>query len=360
MLIGIDCFEDMEIRSMIASEKKIGTCEIKSIKDVLIYDSEEDEYLQDYFSDILDVYTPVSGLPADFPQNYLSTLEEALNDNWSIFSIELIHILPIVKAICKDVYAEDSDIFTQKVGIKEICDSSFLRKQCLMKEFTWEQFKSSIKNINRFHSNHVNLDLLEDLFASEGMHVEYKANELKLYRGRISDEKGFSEDKMGPPPFQYATAGRANSAGITCLYLTGDIDTTFHEIRARDFDYISVGEFLLKKDIKIVDLSNLDNISPFSTVSFDSVWFAINMKILKQISYEIAKPLRRQDSDLDYLPAQYITDFVKSLGYDGIRYRSTLNASGVNYAIFNEKNFKCQKVDVYYIRSMVYESELKV
>lgn len=249
MLIGIDCFEDMEIRSMIASEKKVGKCEIIGADDVLTYNTEEDEYLQDYFSDILDVYTPVSGLPADFPQNYLSTLADALSDNWSIFAVKSVDILRIIKAVCKNIYPEDSDIFTQNVGIKELCDSSFLRKQCLMKEFSWEQFKSSIKNINRFHSNHVNLDLLEELFESESMHAEYKAGELMLYRGRISDEKGFSIREMGPPPIQSATAGRANSAGITCLYLTSDIDTTFHEIRARDFDYISVGEFLLKKDI---------------------------------------------------------------------------------------------------------------
>ncbi len=241
MLIGIDCFEDMEIRSMIASEKKIGKCEITNVGDVAIYNTEEDEYLQDYFSDILDVYTPVSGLPLDFPQNYLSTLAEALNDNWSIFAVKPVEILKIVKAVCKNVYPEDSDLFTQDVGIKELCDSSFLRKRCLMKEFTWEQFKSSIKNLNRFHSHHVNLDLLEELFESENMHAEYKSGELKLYRGRISDESGFSKWEMGPPPIQYATAGRANSAGITCLYLASDVDTTFHEIRARDFDYISVG-----------------------------------------------------------------------------------------------------------------------
>lgn len=357
MLVGINCFKDTEICSMIESQKRLGICDITKEKNIAVYDTEQDEYLQDYFSDILDVYTPVSGLPNDFPKEYLRPLAETLKENWTIFTVNSLEVQKIVIEICKESYGENSDIFTQEVGIKEICDSSFLRKECLMKEFTWEQFKSSIKNINRFHSNHVNLELLQKLFESKSMHISYEAGELTLYRGRISDEKGFEKVEMGPPPLQYIKAGRANSAGIVCLYLAGDIETTFHEIRARDFDYVSVGEFVLKKSITIVDLSNLDNISPFLTGNFDSVWFAINIKILKQMSNEIAKPLRRQDSELDYLPAQYIADFVKSLGYDGIKFKSTLNPKGVNYAIFNHKRFKCQKVDLYYIKSMKYDSE---
>lgn len=61
---------------------------------------------------------------------------------------------------------------------------------------------------------------------------------------------------MGPPPVKFATAGRANSAGISCLYLANNIVTTLHEIRARDLDYISVAAFKLCKELRIVDLSN--------------------------------------------------------------------------------------------------------
>jgi hypothetical protein len=181
-----------------------------------------------------------------------------------------------------------------------------------------------------------------------------------LYRSRISDETGIRKEEMGPPPAKLATAGRANSAGISCLYLANDIVTTFHEIRARDLDYISVASFCANKDLKIVDLSNLDNISPFSQGSFDYEWFAINMSILKKISIEIAKPLRRQDSELDYLPAQYISDFVKSLGFDGICYKSTLNSEGLNYAFFDHKKFRCVEVKLYHISSLFYNVDPEI
>lgn len=62
---------------------------------------------------------------------------------------------------------------------------------------------------------------------------------------------------------------------------------------------------------------------------------------------------------LDYLPSQYIADFVKSLGYDGICFFSTLNRDyhGVNYAFFNEKDFQC--MDVKMIRVMNLEFHIK-
>lgn len=248
---------------------------------------------------------------------------------------------------------------SNKVGMQKLCDSEFLKRNSLVGESSWEKFMSSIKNINRFHSNHFNLDLLKNLFInSENLQLNMKKDVEILYRARICDEIGLKKEEMGPPPSKMATAGRANSSGISCFYLSNDITTTLHEIRARDLDYITVAHFRPNRDLKIVDLSNLESISPFVAESFDYEWFAINMSILKKISMEIAKPLRRQDSELDYLPAQYIADFVKSLGFDGICYKSTLNNEGVNYAFFDYKKFRCIDVQLYHIKSMHYEAEI--
>lgn len=110
----------------------------------------------------------------------------------------------------------------------------------------------------------------------------------------------------------------------------------------------SVGSFELKKDIKVVDLSYMENFSPFSN-GYDLTWVAVNIEHLKKIGREIAKPLRRQDSILDYLPTQYISDFINHLGYDGIKYKSTLTP--------NENNFNCNKVEVYHINKLKYCTE---
>ena len=55
------------------------------------------------------------------------------------------------------------------------------------------------------------------------------------------------------------------------------------------------------------------------------------------------------------VPTQYICDYVKHLGYDGIRYKSTLVEGGINYAIFDEKKFDCVGVKVVHIGNIHYE-----
>lgn len=161
--------------------------------------------------------------------------------------------------------------------------------------------------------------------------------------------------EIAVPPVSLTTAGRTNSEGIQCLYLASDEETTFHEVRARDNDHVSVGEFYQIKDLKIVDLSLFDKIGPFSIPDFDMTWFAINIDIIRKIGNEVAMPMRRFDRALDYVPTQYICDYVKHLGYDGIRYKSTLVEGGINYAIFDEKKFDCVGVKVVHIGNIHYE-----
>ena len=361
MLIGINCFKDVELCSIIESQDMKGICEITGEVDVPVFNTDEDDILRDYITEVLNIYSPASDLPNDFPIENLNYIEHILYEEWTIFNTSKENIKRIIMELCKDAFSADSLLFIEKVGMEKLCDSEFLRRNSLLRESSWEKFMSSIKNINRFHSNHINLDLLNEFFCSSQMQRIVQKDSGNLFRARISDENGIKMEEMGPPPAKLATAGRANSSGISCLYLANDIITAFHEIRARDLDYISVAFFKPNKDLKIVDLSNLDSISPFSQfsqTSFDYEWFAINMSILKKISIEIAKPLRRQDSELDYLPAQYISDFVKSHGFDGICYKSTLNKNGLNYAFFDYKKLKCVDVKLYHINALLYDSVL--
>lgn len=195
MRIGIECFKDIEIRSIIESQGRIGKCEITGKEKQYIYDTEESEELAPIFSEVLDVYTSNSELPKNFPESLKDKIEIILERDWSIFNIHANEIKRVIMAICKTMYNEDSLI---------------------------------IKNKNRFHSNHINLKLLEELFQSEKMQVLLKKGGISLYRARISEEKPFDKQQMGPPPLEYVTAGRANSKGIRCLYLASDVETTFY------------------------------------------------------------------------------------------------------------------------------------
>ena len=107
---------------------------------------------------------------------------------------------------------------------------------------------------------------------------------MKFYRGRIAEnEKGFSINDIGMPKANLAKSGRANSTGIPRLYLASDEKTVLHEIRSSMYDFVSVGVFELKQDMKVIDLQNIDKLSPFSDYDADIALFAINKQILHRL-----------------------------------------------------------------------------
>lgn len=360
MNIGMGCFKDPEIRSMIISVHKRGKCNITG-KDTYVFDTDHDlisEEIADDISQVLDVYSPESDLPIGYDKSKLDLIENHLYTDWGIFSVKPGEIRKIVIELCKANYSSSHAIFHEKVGIEKMNDLTFLRENCIVRDSSWENFSKTIKNINRFHVSDVNLDILRDVLNAESLNLTIPCGTTELYRARISGENPLAISEMGPPPIDKVTPGRANSRGIPCLYVAEDVETTFHEIRARDLDYVSVGNFKCVEELNMVDLTGLDHISPFSMPTFSMEWFSINMSILIKISEEIAKPLRRTDSELDYLPSQYIADFIKSLGFDGMRYKSTLHMGGINEAIFNPDKLECQSVTLYHIKALKYRHKI--
>ena len=75
---------------------------------------------------------------------------------------------------------------------------------------------------------------------------------------------------------------------------------------------------------------------------------------------QLISEIRRNDSSLEYLPTQFITEFIKSKGYAGVSYTSTMGTSGTNIAVFDESLFECKSVHVVEISSIEYSySEVK-
>jgi hypothetical protein len=58
------------------------------------------------------------------------------------------------------------------------------------------------------------------------------------------------------------------------------------------------------------------------------------------VSRELSRPLRDSDSVLDYVPTQFVADFIASRGFDGLRYQSSFGGSvdepaGDNIVLFD-------------------------
>lgn len=348
MFCCVNCFTDLEIKSIIDSYNNRGDCEFCGSKNVHVINTDE---LSNIFDELLSIYTPISEIDSLVPEESQLMLGQALNEQWDIFNLEPGKMQKLVTVICHERISNTPDIFDSPVTIQETLDPDYMIEHSFLNNVDWEDFANEIKFENRFHLiNKVNLNILDNFF--DYFKKIYKTGK-KFYRARQTESiSPFPKEKMGPPPLGKRTAGRANPRGISVLYLANDISTTIFESRARIYDYITIGTFELEDEIKVVSLRSLDKISPFLVA--DITEYAINKKSLSKVSYEISKPLRRHDSELDYLPTQYLTEYIKSKGYDGIEYNSTMRCGGYNLAIFNKGKFNCIDTELYEITSLNY------
>ena len=360
MIICIDCFNDVEIRGAIEAIGEKGHCSLCQKEDVFIYNSDLHKDLstiQNMLESILRIYLPESELPDEYPVAQKKSISERLTEDWNIFAIDSAKVDRIVKDIVDNSLSLNAKILSEKVGIPELYNEDYLLQHSILKNYTWDKFKTSLRNFNRFHNDHFNLELLRDLLEDAEVCIAFDKKR-KFYRARVSDSRGYKPKKMGAPPNDLASPGRVNSKGQSCLYLCTDKMTTVKEIRASAFDYVTIAPFKLTRDVTVLNLSSITHNSPFSLDSNDEkdryIEYLINEKILQAIEKDLAKPMSRLDSELDYLPTQYFSDFAKACGYDGVQYCSTFDKKAYNIALYDPTVCSCGKCETMWVESVDY------
>lgn len=356
------CFRDAEIKSIIQSRARKGVCDLCNLDDVAIYDTDSDDYLIELFEGLFDIYVEEDKLTDQLNGEKSKLLKEELKTNWDIFeeNITPFMIDSIITNICKDYFEMRPNLLTDKVIFLRALDLEYLDKNSIVGRYDWDVFVESIKKKYRFHT---------DIFVKRILkeYCSYLIRTIKkddvFYRARISGVEGFSAKYMGAPPEELVRAGRINPEGLSYLYLADSQETTIYETRASLHDYVCIGKFRALQDIRIIDLTMLENISVFSE-GLDYAFHAINRVHLKRINDEVAKPIRSSDSPLEYLPTQYICDYIKSItdedsindqAYQGIMYKSTMINTSYNVAIFNPELFKCIETEIKSISKVRYE-----
>ncbi len=341
------CFASPYLKDKINRNKSTGNCDFCETHNVSTIDPRE---LSPSFQSIFDLY--ILSEKGQQPANQI--IEDF---SGVIFSLQ---DLRTIDRLLKEIFADDLQIYAEffENNIILSCNENpTYAKEVKSLQLTWENFVHEIKSINRFH--------ITSVFDFIKLEHLLKINSVKIpkgkifYRGRISNAKGYPREEMGNPPNHLAKSGRANPVGISYLYIANDLDTTLFETRAGLHDYVSIGEFKLKEDIQIIDLKEVGNQDPFDLAQNELLEdYLAYLPFLRRLGYELSKPVRRQDSELDYLPTQYLTEFIKSINSDGVAYGSSLNKTGQNLAIFNPKKFECTKVNVYEITDISYNYQI--
>lgn len=160
-----------------------------------------------------------------------------------------------------------------------------------------------------------------------------------FFRCRVSDEKLKSCDMGAPPPNDLVTPGRLNPEGISVLYLSDDKDVCIQEVRAAFQDCVNLAQFHIKGKLKLVDLINFEEKAFNRSDEEDDrelLAYYLNRDILNEISKEFAKPSNNSSKIMNYLPLQYISEFIKSKGYQGILYSSVMNEDATNLVLFDQ------------------------
>lgn len=334
----VECFQDAQIRAMISTNNKTDNCDFCGQKNIAIYSIDSSSDLSDLISGVISVYEENdNGEP----------LFDVLIDDWNIFSKTLPSTRSLIETFCNIIVG--GHIRNHNVNVK--IPHAYIENYGIFSGHSWGDFSEVIKTKNRFYYGYFKADQFVSFLSYS---ITKYSKGTTCFRARVwSDGHGYNIMEMGAPPVGKRKSGRVNPEGIGVLYLTSDEKTALSEVRASAFDFVSVGEFRLKKDINVVNISGLNNISPALYASgLESL--AANTKIFSDIAKEIAKPLRRNDSSLEYLSTQYITEFIKSKGYSGVEFASTMATGGNNLAVFDEALFECTAVHDVEIKKIEY------
>lgn len=332
-----ECFSSQYLKSIIVNNNTKGNCDFCKSKSVFTYDPKG---FTNMFQGLLDLY-------AEHPDGEI--IEEQIEIDFpnQIFSEKVKNnIQSLLSQIIRDDYNDYKELFSNKVLFNFLIDGDH---KLALSDFhiTWSKFEDEIKKMNRFHiQNTIDLGLLERLIKRYEVPI-VKGEE--FFRSRISDKEGYPIERMGAPPNDKAKSGRANPKGISYLYVADQVKTTLYETRASLLDYVTVGKFRLKEDINVVNLRG-DTYDPMYLVDNDDLEdFVKHLPFIRKLEIELSKPNRKNDKELDYLPTQYISEFIKSIGYDGVLYNSSLFKEGYNLAIFNSDKFDCLGIEVHEI-----------
>jgi|LSQX01.3.fsa_nt_gb hypothetical protein len=330
MKICSSCFSDKEIIGFISSRSvAVGQCDFCGSTDVDIIDISE---LYDFFNGLINNFQLS---PKGDP------FIKLIQHHWNLFKNEDIgaSVFNYINRQLDTTLHDASDLVGFSPEILEVVNY-------------WDKLKKMLKCEKRYvhNINYLTEDLGWDALLSRKISI---SNKTKFYRARLHQSESltaYSTDEMYGPQQLNATAGRANPAGIPFLYLCDNKETVLYEIRASYLDEISIGSFGINTSIcNEIDIADFtENPSIFCQgENVNDVANIIKEKLLKDlISSDLSKPMRRYDSEIDYIPTQFICEFIKNFsGVHGVKFRSSLHAEGNNIVIFDQNVMICEFVE---------------
>jgi hypothetical protein len=310
-----ECFGDRGLQRQVFPflRAKSGTCDYCGSPNQLLV---RPRSLADYFEPVISVYEPDRrGRP----------LVQWLRSDWELFHHPRMDDAN-ANALVSDIL-DDGEIVRHTFVPARIFETT--------RFVTWAHLKGELMHENRFFpKNAIDFDRLEQLLSR--LIVDGHDLPKQWLRARIqTGDHPFDKDGMGAPPKKSASSGRANPPGIPYLYLGSTVETAVSEVRPHTGEIACVASYTIPRNLKIVDLRNpRKTVSPFLLGVEDAIGqLRADIGFLEELGEELTRPVLPQVAAIDYIPSQYVCEFIKKCGYHGVMYRSSVS-DGMNLALF--------------------------
>lgn len=185
-----------------------------------------------------------------------------------------------------------------------------------------KEFIHEIQYNNRNPQDTKALDLLDDISTNPEIIIQ---NGTLLYRCRIVTDKkdtgknvkfyGYGAKESFVPPPKVTKDMRANYKFIPYLYCTNNPYIALVEVRPRLGSLVSIATIEANETIRLLDFTIQNKPSKMSETK---------KNLFLDLSMLYSSPVTDTDDTLDYIPTQYIAEYAKSIGYDGIAFSSSL------------------------------------
>lgn len=323
-----NCFcDEIAIAAIFDTQQTdVGICDICGEHSEKLVSVSPESELSSFFDQMLSVFNITKQINS---QNTFESLREAFYTTWNVLQDAT---RPRFDQFIKEMFPEDGRVdallqarvrIAPERGSKEIRDFAFFGDR------SWDDFTEDIKHRSRYHATIENKEAMGNLFNSLTRYID--PSDQVWYRARNVndlDRKPQFEDLCEPEP-KKAGEGRMSPRGVRCLYIADSAETAIAEVRASMHDEVGVLALRPRRTLRILDLSKIDRISPF-TPEVNPAELASNHRNLNDMKEDLTKPMRESDDTIDYIPTQFIADYARALGFDGIGYESVLheNTSG--------------------------------
>ncbi len=190
-----------------------------------------------------------------------------------------------------------------------------------------------------------------------------------LFRARIYDAKNDAEEKT--PEFQgygqqgsfvpldndIVPEGRINPARIRYLYTAHSVMTAVAEVNPRIKEKVSVAEIKTLKALEILSFCPWWTSTPLVNGKTNPLY-----EWQDSLRLAFTRVFNRNYQNAgDYLLCQYVSEFIKNLGYDGIAFRSSRvkmdpenDRQDINYTIFNYEKCRAISSRLFSVKNLTY------